>query len=200
MVLALQTGIELHHAGQLDRIGAITGIIIFREVGPIMTAFVMASLIGSAIAGHIASMKLSEQIDALQVMSINPVSYLVMPRVMAVAFACPVLTVLACLIGVIGGSAVGAILYGVELGSYVQGAREWLTLKDVYSGLCKAFVFGVTIAIIASSQGLRAGRNPEGVSRAVLRTVVLSVVFILLLDLLLGWLFYAGSYRITGGS
>jgi phospholipid/cholesterol/gamma-HCH transport system permease protein len=190
MIIAMQTGIELAKYGQEEALGFVVATTICRGMGPVFTAIAVTALIGSTIAAEIGTMKVSEEIDALEVMSINPVYFLVMPRIMAVALALPILTIYTDLIGTLGGAAVAAGKFGVSMHTYFDNAREILKLKDVYGGLIKAFVFGICIAAIACSQGLRASHGAEGVGRATLRSVVISFIFILIFEYILTWIIY----------
>ena len=182
MILALQTGVEFRRYGQEATIGTVVAAAVCRDLGPVMTCFALAGLIGSTIASEIATMKVSEEIDALEVMSINPVYYLVMPRVITLALVAPLLTIFSDLIGILGGEIVGYYVFNVDFDVYFQKARGILELKDVYGGLLKSIVFGITISTIACSQGLRAENGAVGVGQATLRTVVLSFIFILIFD------------------
>jgi phospholipid/cholesterol/gamma-HCH transport system permease protein len=190
MVLALQAGISLRTWGQQELVGLIVPASMVREMGPVMTGFILAGLIGSTMAAEVGTMAVSEEIDALDVMGINPIYYLVMPRVLALSIVAPVLTIYVDLIGTFGGAFVGRQLLGISYTSYFHNAREALELKDIYSGLIKAMVFGVLIAGVGCSQGLRARGGAEGVGRATMRTVVVCFVYILMFDYILTWMFY----------
>ncbi|MFH1024036.1 MAG: ABC transporter permease [Planctomycetota bacterium] len=190
MVLALQSGIELSRYNQQENIGILVAAAMVREMGPVMTAIILAGLIGSSMAAELGTMSVSEEIDALEVMSINPVRFLVMPRILALTVMCPTLTIFTNLIGIAGGAVIGQSLLGVDYHIYYDKARFALELKDIYSGLFKSTVFGALIATIATSEGLRTTNGAEGVGRATMRTVVLSFLFILIFDYFLTWIFY----------
>lgn len=190
MIIALQTGIELERFGQAETLGIVVPVTVCRGMGPVFTAIAVTGLIGSTVAAHIATMKISEEIDALEVMSIDPVYFLVMPRVLGLALALPVLTVYTDIIGSLGGALVAYGKFSVSFDSYFNNARDFLTLKDFYGGLLKAAVFGVTIAGIASGYGLRARHGAQGVGLATLKTVVMSFIFILVLEYILTWFIY----------
>jgi phospholipid/cholesterol/gamma-HCH transport system permease protein len=184
MVLALQTGIELARYGQEENIGYLVSAAMCREMGPVMTGYILAGLIGSTMAAELGTMKVSEEIDALEVMSINPVKYLVMPRVVAMCIVGPIMTIYADFVGIVGGGFVGNRLLGVDKSINV------LDLKDIYSGLVKALIFGATIATVGCAQGLRAEHGAEGVGRATMKAVVTGFIFILMFDYILTWVFY----------
>ena len=190
MIVSLQTGIVLRDYGQEASLGAIVGLGMTREMGPVFTCLTLAGLVGSTYAAEIGTMKVSEEVDALEVMSIDPVYYLVMPRVIALAFSAVILTIYADIIGMIGGAVVAKAQFGVDIGLFFDNARDVLKLKDVYGGLLKSLTFGVTIAGVACSQGLRTGHGAAGVGHATMRAVVISFIFILVFDYLLTWMLY----------
>jgi phospholipid/cholesterol/gamma-HCH transport system permease protein len=190
MILGLQSGIELQKYNQESSIGLLVPAAVAREMGPVMTAIALAGLIGSTYAAEIGTMKVSEELDALEVMSIDPVYFLVMPRTIALSMAAVGLTVLSDVIGTVGGAFVGKAYLNVDLATYFRNAERAVEVKDIYGGLLKAFVFGVTIATIACSQGMRAEHGAEGVGTATMRTVVYSFVYILMFDYLISWALY----------
>jgi phospholipid/cholesterol/gamma-HCH transport system permease protein len=190
MVLALQAGIQLKDYGQEASIGILVAASMCREMGPVMTGYILAGLIGSTIAAEIGTMKVSEEIDALEVMSIEPVQFLVMPRLIALAIVCPLLTIYTDLVGVIGGGVISKADLGVPYSLYFRNALESLANKDIYTGLFKAFTFGITIAIVGCAQGLRAENGAAGVGKATMKAVVISFVAVLILDFIWTYLFY----------
>jgi phospholipid/cholesterol/gamma-HCH transport system permease protein len=190
MTLALQTGIELARYQGQENIGTIVSAAMCREMGPVMTAYAFAGLIGAAMAAHLATMKVQEEVDALVAMSIDPVYFLVMPRIVALAIALPLMTIYADAIGILGGAVVAQSILGVDLGIYFNKAQDAVDLKDIYGGLFKAFVFGITIAALACAQGLRAEHGAAGVGRATLRSVILSFIFVLVFNYFLTWALY----------
>ncbi|HYE98576.1 MAG TPA: ABC transporter permease [Planctomycetota bacterium] len=188
MIVSLQTGDTLQDFGQESSLGYIVTVGMCREMGPVFTALALAGLVGSTYAAEIGTMKVSEEIDALEVMSIDPVYYLVMPRIVALAISGVVLTVYADAIGIIGGALVAQARFGVDIGLFLKNGRDAVELADIYGGLLKALVFGITTAAVACSQGLRAGNGPAGVGQATLRAVVVSFIFVLAFDYILSWL------------
>jgi len=196
MILALQTGIELQQLGQGNMIGTITALSMCREMGPFMTALILAATVGSSMAAEIGTMKVSEEVTALDVMSVDTNSYLVVPRVVALTLMCPIMTILSNLIGIYGGSIVGANKLGVSTTYYWITVHEALSdadnlfPKDVYTGLVKAVVFGCMIAIVSCSTGLRASGGALGVGRAVQQAVKTSVLLIIVIGYVLTWFFY----------
>jgi phospholipid/cholesterol/gamma-HCH transport system permease protein len=190
MIVSLNTGAVLQDYGQEGSLGFIVAVGMCREMGPVFTALALAGLVGSTYAAEIGTMKVSEEVDALEVMSIDPVYYLVMPRLIALSVASFVLTIYADAIGIVGGALVAKSRFQVDIGIFLQNAQEALKLKDMYGGLLKAVVFGMTTASVACAQGLRAGHGAEGVGQATLRAVVVSFIFILAFDYLLTWMLY----------
>jgi len=190
MILALQSGIELMKFNQESSIGFLVPAAMFREMGPVMTAIALAGLIGSTYAAEIGTMKVSEELDALEVMSVDPVYFLVMPRLIALSSAAVALTLTADLIGIVGGSFVGKAYLNVDFSTYFRNAERAIEVKDIYGGLLKAFVFGVTITTIACSQGMRAEHGAQGVGTATMRTVVYSFIYILMFGYLISWALY----------
>jgi len=195
-ILAMQTGIELRRFGDTAVLGTITALSMCREMGPFITGVILAATVGSSIAAELGTMKVSDEIDALEVMSIDPVDYLVLPRVVAMALMCPTLTVLSNLIGIYGGSVIAEQNLGVSPDLYWVSAIEALTSsgtflpKEVYVGLLKSFVFGVTIATVSCAAGLRASGGALGVGLAVQTAVRNSVILIIVLGFVVTWFFY----------
>ena len=190
MVLALQAGISLQKWGQEELIGIVVPASMVREMGPVMTGFILAGLVGSTMAAEVGSMAVSEEIAALEVMSISPVYFLVMPRIVALALVAPLLTLYVDLIGIFGGAFVGDRILGLSYAAYMHHAVNTLDLKDIYSGLFKAFIFGLLISGVGCSQGMRATGGAEGVGRATMRTVVICFVYILIFDYIITWAIY----------
>lgn len=190
MIVSLQTGQVLRDFGQESSLGYIVTLGMCREMGPVFTCLALAGLVGSTYAAEIGTMKVSEEIDALEVMSIDPVYYLVMPRILAISIAAVALTVYANVIGIVGGALVARANFDVDLELFVKNGRDALKMKDVYGGLFKSFLFGTTIGSVACAQGLRAEGGPAGVGRATLHSVVISFMLILVFDYLLTWMIW----------
>ncbi len=190
MILGLQAGLTLREFGQESAIGFLVSASMCREMGPIFTALPIAGLIGSTYAAELGTMKISEEIDALEVMSIDPIRFLVLPRIIALAFTCAVLTIFADIIGILGGGLVGQAILNVDFNLYMKNAREALQLKDVYGGIFKSFIFGLSIASISCSQGLRAEHGAQGVGKATMKAVVISFILVLMFDYFLSWMIY----------
>ncbi len=191
MILALQTGLELRRFGQEVNIGTAVTVVMLREMGPFMTGLIIAASVGSAIAAQLGTMVVSEEVAALEIMSINPVRFLVMPRLMALAVMMPVLTVYSNILGVVGGAIIGYTQLGVSLTAYFDNATRYAENKDLYVGLFKAFLFGIIIATVACHQGFSATEGAVGVGRATRRTVIISFLTILVIGYMITRLFYS---------
>jgi len=191
MIFALQIGLELQNYGQEVNIGGGATVVMTREMGPFMTALIIAASVGAAIAAQLGTMVVSEEVAALEVMSINVTRFLVMPRLAALMVMMPILTIYTDIIGVVGGAIVGETQLGVTMQAYFDNALEFGELKDLYVGLIKAWVFGVIIAGVACHQGFSATEGAVGVGQATRRTVIISFLLILILGYILSRLFYS---------
>lgn len=190
MILALQTGLELRRYGQEVFIGSAVSVSMIREMGPFMTGLIIAASVGSAIAAQIGTMSVSEEVAALEVMSINPNRFLVMPRLFALAVMMPVLTVYTNILGILGGAVVGSTQLGVSIRAYMDNATQFAHNKDLYVGLFKAFVFGIIITTVACHQGFMTTEGAVGVGKATRRCVIISFLVILVVGYMITRLFY----------
>jgi len=190
MILALQTGLELRRYGQEVYIGSAVAVSMIREMGPFMTGLIIAASVGSAIAAQLGTMTVSEEIAALEVMSINPNRFLVMPRLFALALMMPILTVYTNILGILGGAVVGATQLGVSMTAYMDNATQFATNKDLYVGLFKAFVFGIIITTVACHQGFMTTEGAVGVGKATRRSVIVSFLLILVVGYMVTRMFY----------
>lgn len=191
MILALQTGLELRRFGMQSNIGTAVTVVMLREMGPFMTALIIAASVGSAIAAQIGTMVVSEEIAALEIMSINPVRFLVMPRLVALTVMMPLLTCYTSLVGILGGSLVGATQLEVTYTAYFDNALLYAGNKDLYVGLFKAWIFGIAITTVACHQGFSTTEGAVGVGQATRRTVVISFLTILIVGYIVTRLFYS---------
>jgi len=175
--------------GATSYFGGGTAVAIARELGPALCGVVVAARVGSAFAAELGTMTVSEQVDALRALAVNPIYYLVTPRVAACFVMLPLLIVVADAAGIFGAFAI-SVHYGVTSGSYLNSMQQWLTPTDVYGGVAKGFFFGVIIALVGCRQGLRTSGGATGVGRATISAVVLSIVLIYAANLLLTMLFF----------
>ncbi len=190
VVLALQSAYQM---GKLDLemyIPPLVALSMVREIGPVITALIVAGRVGAAITAELGTMKVTEQIDALKTLAVNPVSYLVVPRFLALGLMLPLLTVYGDLTGILGGYLVGVGKLDIRSKMYLQMTWDPLVLKDVLSGLLKAFVFGMIIAVVGCYEGLRARGGAEGVGEATRLSVVKAFVLIIAANCFFTALFY----------
>ncbi|MFH1549136.1 MAG: ABC transporter permease [Planctomycetota bacterium] len=190
MIIAYNTGLVLSQMGLGEAIGSVAAIVFCREWGPIMTAIILTARVGSSMTAEIGTMRVSEEIDALEVMGIDPVRFLVMPRVVALALVTVALTLMSDIIGIFGSAVIGHHRINVEYMTFYNSATSALRMVDVYCGMTKAFVYGALISIVACVQGLRTTGGARGVGRATMISVVASLVFIIIFDLFITRLFF----------
>lgn len=185
MIMAVQIGATLETYGAKDQLGGLIAVTFCRELGPIWAAVIILARVGSAIAAELGTMAVNEEVDALRAMSINPVRYLVMPRILALVITMPLLAAIADFVGMMGGAFISKATFNITVASFFDSAKHMLEFSDVFSGLIKAVFFACLIGTIACDQGLNTKDGAEGVGRSTTRTVVLSVIFVLLMDLFL---------------
>lgn len=190
MILALQTGIELRRFNQEVNIGTAVMVSMLREMGPFMTGLILAACVGSAIAAQIGTMVVSEEVAALEIMSIDPVRFLVMPRLVAMAIMTPLLAFYTCIMGVLGGGIVGMTQLGVSWAAYIDNATRFAEVKDLNVGLFKAFLFGLIITTVACHEGFATTQGAVGVGAAARRAVITSFLLILVVGYFVTRLFY----------
>jgi phospholipid/cholesterol/gamma-HCH transport system permease protein len=194
MIMGLNAGLGLKDFGAEGQIGLLLTITLTREMSPFMTALILSASVGSAIAAELGTMKVSEEIDALEVMSIDPVRYLVMPRVLGFSTMVPVLCVYSTILGIIGGAVVGHFQLGVDYQIYFNDVSARIAsvpgLKDLYVGLFKGLVFGVIISIISCSHGLRTTNGAIGVGKATRESVVISFLVVIFFGYVMTAFFY----------
>jgi phospholipid/cholesterol/gamma-HCH transport system permease protein len=183
-VIALQTGPILAERGLASYIGRMVGLSICKELAPVMMAILIAGRIGSAMAAEIGSMQVYQEIDALRTMNINPIHYLVLPRVLAISIALPTLVVFAVLIGWLGGALVCSLndRIGISFGTFFNDLSLNVSFNAFANGIVKSFVFAIVIGVVSCHQGLLTIGGPRGIGRSVTKAVVNSIVIILILD------------------
>lgn len=188
-VMAFQSARQLERYGANVYVADVVGISVARELGPLMTAIIMSGRSGAAYAAELGTMRVSEEIDALRTMGFSPVSFLVVPRVVALAIVAPALTLLGDVVGVIGGATVAASTLNVGWRSYLAELRIGVTASDVWTGIVKSVFFGIAIALIGCRQGVATSGAAEGVGRSTTRTVVVCLFAIVIIDTLFTMLF-----------
>lgn len=186
MVLAVQTFTQFKQMGMDTILGGVISLSLVRELGPVLAATMLAGRVGSSIAAELGTMKVTEQIDALNSMGVNPIHYLVVPRFLGCLILIPALTLIADVTGVFGGAFYCINVLDINEHHYWENARDFVGLFDVIIGMGKSVFFGGVIALISCHQGFLCKEGAEGVGKAATQSFVYSFVAILLLDLLLG--------------
>jgi phospholipid/cholesterol/gamma-HCH transport system permease protein len=182
MVLALQSYNALKRFGAESLVGPTVALSMARELGPVLTGLMVTGRAGSAMATELGTMRVTEQIDALVTMAVNPIKYLVTPRVIAGILMFPLLAIVTDFVGVVGGYVVGVKLLGINPGVYIGRTIDFVTLNDIFTGLSKSLVFGLITTLIASYNGFYTTGGAEGVGRAATNSVVMASVMILVSD------------------
>jgi len=190
LIMALQSAYELKRFGALNFVASAVAISMSRELGPLITAIVVIGRSGSAFAAEIGTMKVSEEIDALETMAIDPVHFLVTPKFIAMVLMLPCLTIWANSMGILGGSLFGVWQADFTWTRYIRASLEALLLRDIVTGLIKSVMFGVTITAVGCLEGLSTGGGAEQVGRSTTRAVVVSIFLVILVDLVFTTMFY----------
>lgn len=186
MVLALQLFYTLRKFGSEALLGPAIALGLVRELGPVLSALMITGRAGSAITAEIGIMRITEQIDAINAMALNPIRYLIVPYLVAAIITFPLLTAIFDLIGIYGGYIVGVKLLGISSGTYFSQMEDFLTMDDIKMGLYKSFSFGVIVSWVCCYKGFHSSYGAEGVSRATTQAVVMSSIFILIWDYFIG--------------
>jgi phospholipid/cholesterol/gamma-HCH transport system permease protein len=189
LILAFQSAISMERYGAEIFVADLVAIILFRELGPLITAFIVASRSSSAFAAEIGTMKINEEIDALTTMGLDPVKFLVLPRVIAATLMTPLLTLFNILAGLIGAGIVMLTL-GFAPVTIMNQMQQAVTLRDVFSGIAKTFVFGILIATIGCMKGVQTGTGASAVGDSATHAVVSSIVAIIIADGIFAVMFY----------
>ena len=191
IILALQTSPTLEEYGQTDKVANLIGVAVFRELGPLVAAIVMVGFAGASIAAELGTMVVGEEVEALEAMGLNPVRYLVVPRLAATVASLLALAVISNLTAVFFGMVVGVTALGIPYDLYVSNTLNQLSMSDFLTGLLKAGVFGLLLGLVACYNGLKVTGGAAGVGRATTETVVQTVIFVVLSDLFFSTIFYA---------
>ena len=190
IVIAMQSAYQLKELGAVIYVAPMVAISLARELGPVFTALVVAGRVGSAIAAELGTMKVSEQIEALETMALNPVRFLVGPRFLALVIMVPCLTVMADLAGILGGLIVGVFNLKINFYRYMRFSFDFMVWKDIWTGLVKSLAFAAAIALISCYVGLTTKGGAEGVGRSTTLSVVISFMMIIALDCFLTGIFF----------
>ena len=195
LILALQSAYELRRLGALTYVATAVAISMTRELGPLITAIVVIGRSGSAFAAEIGTMKVSEEIDALQTMAIHPVDFLVTPKFLSMIVMLPCLTIWANFMGILGGALFGVAQADFTWMRYIRASLDALFLRDIGTGLVKSVMFGITITAVGCYEGLSTGAGAEQVGRSTTRAVVVSIFLVILVDLVFTTLFFFMTER-----
>jgi phospholipid/cholesterol/gamma-HCH transport system permease protein len=195
MVLAVQSYYTFRDFGLETRLGAVINMTLVRELGPVLAATMLAGRVGCAMAAELGTMRVTEQIDALESMGSDPVHYLVVPRFLACIFMIPILTIMADFMGVVGGFVYSVNFLNIDMHHYWYNSQRFVHSFDLFSGIFKSIFFGAAIALVSCYRGFHCTPGAEGVGRAATAAFVWSFVLILVIDLLLGKLMYSAYYQ-----
>jgi phospholipid/cholesterol/gamma-HCH transport system permease protein len=190
IILALQAAYQLKKVGALIYVADLVGVSLTRELAPILTAIIVSGRSGSAFAAEIGSMKAAEEVDALVTMGINPVRFLVVPKLVALMVMLPALTMLADFIGILGGFLLSVAELGIHPHTYIQQTINALVMKDIITGLVKSLAFSAVITVVGAYQGFRVEGGAEEVGRRTTASVVVSIFLVIVFDLFFTTLFY----------
>lgn len=190
IVIAMQSAYQLKQLGAVIYVAPMVSISMARELGPVFAALVVAGRVGSAIAAELGTMKVSEQIEALETLALDPVRFLVVPRFLALLVMLPCLTVMADIVGILGGLIVGVFNLQLNLYRYLTFSFDFMKWKDIWTGIVKSVVFGTAIALISCHVGLNTKGGAEGVGKSTTMSVVISFIMIILLDCILTGIFF----------
>lgn len=182
VILVLQTAYQLQRYGQVHLVAGLVAVSITRELGPLLTAILVTGRVGAAFTAELGTMKVAEEILALEVMAIHPVGFLVAPRFLALLLMLPCLTIVADATGLLGGFLTGTLLFNISGTAYIDTTLRWLMFRDVLSGLLKSLVFAVIITMVGCYRALIVEGGPEGVGQATMGAVVVSIVLIIVAD------------------
>jgi phospholipid/cholesterol/gamma-HCH transport system permease protein len=193
LILALQAAYELRRFGAMGFVASAVAISMARELGPLITAVIVIGRSGSAFAAEIGTMKVTEEIDALETMAIDPVGFLVAPKFVAMIIMLPCLTIWANAMGILGGALFGVFKADFTFQRYISASLDALVLRDVITGLVKSFMFGITITAVGCLEGFNTGGGAEQVGRSTTKAVVISIFLVILVDLIFTMLFFVMS-------
>ena len=190
IIIALQGAYQLQRIGAMQLVPSLVAITISRELGPLVTAIVVIGRSGSAFAAEIGTMRVTEELDALKTMALDPIAFLVVPKFLAMAVMLPCLGIWADLMGVLGGGLFGVIGGGFTFGGYILATQDALLARDITSGFIKSVVFGIVITAVGCQEGFSTGAGAEEVGRSTTSAVVISILLVILIDLVFTALFY----------
>jgi phospholipid/cholesterol/gamma-HCH transport system permease protein len=182
IILSLETARQLQRFGQVHLVAGLVALSMARSLGPLLTAIVVTGRVGAAYTAELGTMKVSEEILALEIMAVNPVGYLVAPRFLALVCMLPCLTIFADVMGLVGGYLIGTTIWHISAGQYINTTLVWLLLPDICAGLLKSVVFAVIIGLVGCYRALVVEGGAEGVGQATMVSVVTTIVLIIVAD------------------
>ena len=191
-ILALQSAYELRKFGALQFVADAVAISVSRELGPLITAILVIGRSGSSFAAELGTMKVNEELDALETMALDPVRFLVAPKLLSMLLMMPCLTIWADFMGVIGGAVFGMAAAGFTFKTYIAATLDALVLRDIVTGLIKSVMFALVITTVGCQEGLRTGLGAEEVGRSTTSAVVKSIFLVIMVDLVFTTMFYLG--------
>ncbi|MEQ9370150.1 MAG: MlaE family lipid ABC transporter permease subunit [Coleofasciculus chthonoplastes F3-SA18-01] len=192
-VFTIQVTREFINFGATTAIGGVLALALSRELAPVLTAVVIAGRVGSAFAAEIGTMRVTEQIDALYMLKTDPIDYLVIPRVIACILMLPLLTILSIILGMTGGVLIAVNFYNIPQSVFLDSARNFLGIWDLFTAMIKAAVFGMLIAVIGCSWGLTTSGGAKGVGQSTTTAVVTALLAIFITNFFLSWLMFQGT-------
>lgn len=193
MVFTIQVTREFINFGAGSAVGGVVALALTRELAPVLTGVVLAGRVGAAFAAEIGTMRVTEQIDALYMLKTDPIDYLVIPRVIACCLMLPALTLLSIVVGIVGGLLIATNLYNLSQSVFLDSARDFLNVWDLFSAMIKASFFGAMIAVIGCSWGLTTTGGAKGVGQSTTASVVTALLTIFISNFFLSWLMFQGA-------
>lgn len=193
MVFTIQVAREFIAFGLIQTVGGVLALALTRELSPVLTAVIITGRVCSAFAAEIGTMRVTEQIDALQMLDTDPVDYLVVPRLLACTLMLPILTLMSLVAGVGGGMVVAAVLYQIPYSVFIDSVHSFLDVWDIWNSMIKAAIFGGIIAIVGSSWGLTTTGGAKGVGQSTTAAVVTALVAIFMTNFFLSWVMFQGA-------
>jgi phospholipid/cholesterol/gamma-HCH transport system permease protein len=192
MVFTIQVAREFITFGLIQAVGGVLALALTRELAPVLTAVIITGRVCSAFAAEIGTMRVTEQIDALQMLDTDPVDYLVVPRLLACALMLPILTLISLVAGVTGGMVVASVLYDIPYSVFLDSVQSFLDIWDIWNSMIKAVIFGGIIAIVGSSWGLTTSGGAKGVGQSTTAAVVTALLSVFMTNFFLSWLMFQG--------
>ena len=190
VVIALQVSKQFLMTGAESYVGGFLAIALIRELAPGFAALAISARAGTAISAEIANMKVTSQVDALKTLKVEPVGYYFAPRILAGALTVPMVVILAELFGILGGMIISYFTIGLHPNRYMSSVWLWLNTRDIYISILKGFIFGILIPLVCATQGYKTTGGAKGVGISTTKAAILSVVYLLMADLIVTFLFY----------